>query len=72
AKTPTVRHLYTSRDEDSYQRLEKMFLTADKGIQAGIFLPNEGSFACADCPFADRCAGWHCQPIENTEPKEVA
>ena len=61
-KTPTVKHLYTSRDEDSYQRLEKMFLMADKGIQAGIFLPNEGSFACGDCPFADHCSGWHCKP----------
>ena len=73
AKTPTVKHLYTSRDDDHYQRLEKLFLTADKGIQAGIFLPNEGSFACADCPFADRCAGWHCKPIATrTEAKEVA
>ena len=73
AKTPVVKHLHTSRDEDSYQRLEKMFLMADKSIQAGIFLPNEGSFACADCPFADHCSGWHCNPIETkTETKEVA
>ena len=60
AKTPTVKHLHTSRDDDSYRRLEKLFVTADKGIQAGIFLPNEGSFACSDCPFADHCSGWHC------------
>ena len=60
AKTPTVRHLYTSRDDDSYLRLEKLFLTADKGIQAGVFMPNESSFACSDCPYADRCSGWHC------------
>ena len=71
AKTPTVRHLHTSRDDDHYQRLEKMFLMADKGIQAGIFLPNEGSFACSDCPFADHCAGWHCKP-EHTELGQVA
>ena len=64
AKTPTVKHLRTSRDEDSYLRLEKLFLTADKGIQAGIFLPNEGSFACPDCPYADHCAGWHCKHAE--------
>ena len=72
-KTPAVKHLHTSRNDDHYRRLEKLFLTADKGIQAGIFLPNEGSFACADCPFADRCSGWHCNPIETrTETKEVA
>ena len=76
AKTPTVKHLYTSRDEDSYKRLEKMFTMADKGIQAGIFLPNEGSFACSDCsdcPFADHCSGWHCNPLESKpSPQEIA
>jgi len=61
AKTPSVRHLYTSRDDDSYRRLEKLFATADKGIQAGVFLPAESSFACSDCPYADRCSGWHLQ-----------
>ena len=60
-KTPAVRHLYTSRDDDHYLRLEKLFTTADKGIQAGVFLPNESSFACSDCPFADRCSSWHCK-----------
>ncbi len=60
-KTPAVKHLYTSRDDDHYLRLEKLFTTADKGIQAGVFLPNESSFACSDCPFADRCSSWHCK-----------
>ncbi len=61
AKAPTVKRFHTSRDDNHYRRLEKLFLTADKGIQAGIFLPNETSFACADCPYADRCSGWHCK-----------
>ena len=60
-KTPAVKHLYTSRDDDSYRRLEKLFLTADRGIQAGVFLPNESSYACVDCPFAGRCSEWHCK-----------
>ena len=68
-KSPTVKHLYTSRDDDSYRRLEKLFVTADKGIQAGIFLPNEGSFACSDCPFADHCSGWHCNSVYTAIPK---
>ena len=72
AKTPTVKHLYTSRDDDSYRRMEKLFVTADKGIQAGIFLPNEGSFACSDCPFADHCSGWHCKPLDSINDKENA
>ena len=71
-KTPAVKHLYTSRDDDSYRRLEKLFVTADKGIQAGIFLPNEGSFACSDCPFADHCSGWHCKHLDSFKDKENA
>ena len=69
AKTPTVKHLYTSRDDDSYQRLEKLFLMADKGIQSGVFMPNESSFACSDCPFADHCSGWHCNSVHTAIPK---
>ena len=60
AKTPAVRHFHTSRDEDSHRRLEKLLVTADKGIRAGVFLPSESSFACADCPFAGQCSKWHC------------
>ena len=69
AKAPTVKHLYTSRDDDSYRRLEKLFVTADKGIQAGVFMPNESSYACSDCPYADHCAGWHCQSAHGEIPK---
>ncbi len=59
-KTPVVRRFYTVRHEDHYRRMEKLLVTADKGIQAGVFLPAESSFSCADCPFAGRCAEWHC------------
>ena len=69
AKTPTVRRFHTSRDDDSYRRMEKLFLMADKGIQAGVFLPNESSFACSDCPYADRCSGWHCNSVHTENPK---
>jgi len=71
AKAPTVKHFYTQRDDASYQRLERLLVTADKGIQAGVFIPNESSFACADCPYADRCSNWHCQS-NHTAIKEVA
>ncbi len=59
AKAPTVKRFHTSRDDGHYRRLEKLLATADKGIQAGVFLPNETSFACSDCPYADRCSSWH-------------
>ena len=58
AKIPVVKHLYTIRDDDSYKRLEKLLVAADKGIQSGVFIPNECSFACSDCPYANRCSSW--------------
>ncbi|MBP5638290.1 MAG: PD-(D/E)XK nuclease family protein [Victivallales bacterium] len=67
-KEPAVKHFFTSRDEGHYRRLEKLFVTADKGIQAGVFLPNESSFACSDCPYADRCSGWHCNSAHSELP----
>ena len=60
-KQPKVQHLRTVRDADSFARLEKLVTVADKAIQTGIFLPNETSYGCADCPFAGACAGWHCE-----------
>ena len=60
-KTPRVQHLRTVRDADSFARLEKLVTVADKAIQTGIFLPNETSYGCVDCPYAGACAGWHCE-----------
>ena len=68
-KEPAVKHFFTSRDEGYYRRLEKLFVTADKGIQAGVFLPNESSFTCSDCPYADRCSSWHCKQNSSHQDK---
>ena len=59
-KQPKVQHLRTIRTEDNFARLEKLVTVADKAIQTGIFLPNETSYGCVDCPYAGRCSEWHC------------
>lgn len=66
AKQPTIRHFRTSRNEKSFARLEKLFSTADKAINSGLFIPNETSFACADCPYAGACKSWHCRNSATT------
>ena len=58
-KTPKVQRLMTDRSDESLMRMEKMLRMADKAISAGLFLPNDCSFACVDCPFADACKSWH-------------
>ena len=32
---------------------------AERMIAAEHFLPNEGSFYCASCPFHEPCRAWH-------------
>ena len=59
-KQPKVQHLRTVRTEDNFARLEKLVSMADKAIQTGIFLPNETSYGCVDCPYAGTCSQWHC------------
>ncbi len=58
AKTPKVQRLMTDRSDESLMRMEKTLRMADKAISAGIFMPNDCSFACADCPYADACKSW--------------
>lgn len=71
AKTPTVRRFYTERHQNDFDRLEKLIHVADKAIQAGVFIPNETSFACGDCPYAESCARWHCSTNPTWTRKEV-
>ncbi len=59
AKTPKIERRYTSRSTGQLARMEKLLLEADKAIQAEVFMPNETSFACADCPYAGACQSWH-------------
>lgn len=71
AKTPKVGRFYTSRPDERIARMKALLLAADKAIQAGVFLPNETSFACRDCPYAGACQSWHC-PVSKQNPSTAA
>ena len=49
---------YTCRDEDAFQRFESLAARVQDAIVKGVFLPNETSFACAECPYKNRCKNW--------------
>ena len=72
AKAPAVKRFYTARQEDDYSRLEKLARSAQSAMQAGVFLPNETSFACGDCPYAGSCSQWHCGAKPAAAGKEAA
>lgn len=71
-KTPAVKRFYTERHQGHYDRLEKLVHSARNAIKAGVFLPNETSFACGDCPYAGSCAQWHCSAKPSATRKEKA
>lgn len=71
-KNPAVKRFYTERQQNDYNRLEKLVQAAQSAIQAGVFLPNETSFACGDCPYAGSCAQWHCSAKPTAVRREVA
>ena len=60
AKSPKVERRYTRRTEDQIARMRRLLLEADRAIRQGIFIPNETSFSCGDCPYAGACKEWHC------------
>ena len=58
AKAPTCETYYTTRDQAAFERFEVLANKAQDAIMKGVFLPNETSFACADCPYSKRCKQW--------------
>ena len=58
-KNPGCESHYTSRGFHDFRRFEALANRAQYAINKGIFLPNETSFACGECPYRDRCRTWH-------------
>ncbi len=57
-KTPKFEQLYTTRDENDEQRLIRKFQEVSRGIEAGIFLPNDSSWLCGSCEYKTACKNW--------------
>jgi len=58
-KNPVCESHYTSRGFHDFRRFEALANRAQYAIDKGVFLPNEISFACGECPYRDRCRQWH-------------
>ena len=58
-KNPGCESHYTSRGFHDFRRFEALANRAQYAINKGVFLPNETSFACGECPYRDRCRTWH-------------
>lgn len=58
-RQPVLVQYPVIRDESDFQRLIAIVRLVEKGISAGIFLPNRGSMSCHSCGYEPLCAGWH-------------
>ena len=58
-KKPSYESHYTSRGFHDFRRFEALASRAQYAVNKGVFLPNETSFACGECPYWHRCRQWH-------------
>jgi hypothetical protein len=56
---PAIERYFVSRSQSDTRRFVKKVLVVDKAIRAGVFVPNDRSFACSTCPYRSACERWH-------------
>jgi RecB family exonuclease len=60
-KKPEVERYFVERTERDKKRFLKKVGMVDRAIRAGVFTPNDHSFACPTCPFRSACERWQDQ-----------
>ncbi len=61
-KKPVFQRLEVSQSSEGDARLFELVRAAERGVEAGVFWPNDGSMYCSGCPFSQACAKWHENP----------
>lgn len=57
-KKPEVERYFVERTERDKKRFLKKVTMVDRAVQAGVFTPNDHSFACPTCPYRGKCSQW--------------
>ena len=57
-KEPAIERYHVERTKRDERRLVKKVKVIDRAIQAGVFVPNDGSFSCPTCSFRDAYKKW--------------
>ncbi len=58
-RSPEIIPFPTSRAEDDFARLFKIVKMVERGVAAGVFVPNMNGFHCDGCEYAANCEAWH-------------
>jgi len=57
-KSPKFEQYYTTRSEVDERRIQKKILEVWKGINKGVFIPNDGHWKCKGCAYQKACEEW--------------
>jgi putative RecB family exonuclease len=57
-KTPKFEQYYTTRTEIDELRMIRKIKTVWDGISKGVFIPNDTSWKCQNCPYRQACDEW--------------
>ena len=63
-KTPKFEQYYTTRNYVDELRLIRKIEKVWEGINAGVFIPNDTSWKCKNCPYRKACDEWFLQEGE--------
>ncbi len=55
---PAIERYYADRTEADTRRFLNKVRVVDRAIGAGVFVPNDRSFACPTCPYRGACEKW--------------
>ncbi len=58
-KTPQFKRYYTVRDRWDETKAAKKIIEVWKGINKGVFIPNDTSWKCAECFYKGACNDWY-------------
>lgn len=61
-KKPSVQQIEFVKGSEEDLRVFKLVKAAEKGVQAGVFFPNDGSMWCSGCAYAQACLQWQDNP----------
>ena len=62
---------YTEANKKRFYEAVELAARVQDAVDKGVFLPNETSFACAECPYRERCKSWHSTLVYSPNTKRL-
>jgi CRISPR/Cas system-associated exonuclease Cas4 (RecB family) len=63
--SPVCEHHPAIRDDEDFVRLGELVRVLERIVANECFVPQEGGWECANCPYASACKAWHREPARS-------